>query len=78
MRLLILLALVVLFCASNAGADYKEDCEQDYNTAIEECKTTYNDPSDADQLQECRDQAKSDYDSCLSQGADEWDSDTER
>jgi hypothetical protein len=73
MRLLILLALVVLFCASNAGADCKEDCEGDYKTAIQECKTTYHDPDSADQLQECLDQAKSDYDSCLDQCKDEWD-----
>lgn len=75
MRLLIVLALVVFFCASNAGADCKEDCEGDLNIATQECQTTYNSPEnpDPDRLQSCLDQAKSDYDSCLEQCKDEWD-----
>ncbi len=44
MRLLIGLALVVFFCASNAGADCKSDCQENYFNAMEECKTTYSDP----------------------------------
>jgi hypothetical protein len=78
MRLLILLTFVVLFCASNAGADCKTDCEQEFKTATQECKTTYNDPDSADQLQECLDQARTDYDSCLDECRDEWDDETER
>ena len=76
MRYLFFLAMLVLFCASNAGADCKTDCLKDYNTAIRECKATYNDPNDpkcAEKCQECLDQAKSDYDSCLDQCKDEWD-----
>jgi len=78
MRLLILLAFVVLFCASNAGADCKSDCQQDYFNARGECQTTYNVTKDSDQLQSCLDQAKADYESCLSECQDEWDDDFER
>jgi hypothetical protein len=72
------LAFVILFCASNAGADCKGDCEQDYNTAIEECKTTFSVTNNSDQLQSCIDQAKADYESCLEECKDEWDDDFER
>lgn len=78
MRVLVLLAFLFLFCASTAGADCKQDCEQDYKIAIEECQTEYSDPDDADELQACRDQAKSDYDSCLEECKDEWDDEFER
>jgi len=78
MRALLVFAMVVLFWASNAGADCKTDCEQDYKTAIEECQTTYNVTNDADQLQNCLDQAKADYESCLEECKDEWDDDSER
>jgi len=70
-----MLALVVLFCASNAGADWKSDCEQKYFKAIEECKSRFNDPNDP-QCQACIAQAKADYKSCLHDASDEWD--TER
>ena len=78
MRALLVFAMVVLFWASNAGADCKTDCEQDYKTAIEECQTTYNVTNDSDQLQDCIDQAKADYESCLEECKDEWDDDVER
>ena len=76
MRLLILFALVVLFCSSNAWADCKSDCQQDYFNAMEECKTTYSNPTDpecAEKCQECLEQAKSDYGACLDQCTDDWD-----
>ena len=75
MRALIVFAMVVLFWASNAGADWKEDCKQNYKKAVEEYQTTYNNPENKrpDQLQECLDQAKSDYDSCLDKCKDERD-----
>jgi hypothetical protein len=78
MRALLVFAMVVLFWASNAGADCKTDCEQDYKTATEECQTTYNVTNDADQLQNCLDQAKADYEPCLEECKDEWDDDSER
>jgi hypothetical protein len=81
MRLLILFAFVVLFCASNAGADCKSDCQQVYFNAIEECKSTYNHPEDpkcSENCQICIDQANTDYKSCLSECRDEWDDDIER
>jgi hypothetical protein len=75
MRFVIMLVLVVVFWASNAGAGCKEDCDQDHKRAVEECQTTYNNPENKqpDQLQECLDQAEADYKSCLDQCKDEWD-----
>jgi hypothetical protein len=62
------------FWASNAGADCKEDCEQNYKTAVEEYQTTYNNPENKrpDQLQDCLYKAEADYKSCLGQCKDEW------
>ena len=75
MRLLLVFALIFLFCASNAGADCKSDCEKNYFTEQEECQTEYTD--DPDQRQICLDQAKDDYESCLEECKDEWDDEVE-
>jgi hypothetical protein len=74
MKVLIVFAMVVLFWAFNAQAGCKEDCDQDYKRAVEECQTTYNSPDNKqpDQLQECLDQAEADYKMCLDQCKDEW------
>lgn len=77
MRAFVLFVFLVLFCVSSAGAFCKEECEQDYKTATESCNIEYNDPDDADLLQECLDQAKNDYDSCLEECMDEWDEEAE-
>lgn len=80
MRYLFFLAMLVLFCASNAQADCKTDCEQEFKTATQECQGTYNNPENKqpDQLQQCLDQAEADYKSCLDQCEDEWDDEIER
>jgi hypothetical protein len=74
MKVLIVFAMVVLFWASNAGADCKGDCEQDFKTATQECQTTYNNPENKqpDQLQQCLDKAEADYKACLYNCSDEW------
>jgi hypothetical protein len=78
MRLVLLLVFLFFFCASNAGADCKSDCEEDYLKAKDECGATYDATGDADERQICLDQAKADYESCLEECKDEWDEDTER
>jgi uncharacterized membrane protein len=46
-------------------ADCKSDCEEEYASAVESCKTLYDDPDDANELQTCMENAKSEYDSCI-------------
>ena len=58
---------VVLFAMSSAmiWADCKSDCHDDYDSAVESCKSTYNDPDDAAELRQCIQNAKYEYDSCV-------------
>ena len=67
MRYLFFLAMVVLFCASNAGADCKSDCQDTYDTAVSDCQSEYDGPYDTNQRQNCIDEAKADYESCIEQ-----------
>jgi hypothetical protein len=65
MKLLICLIIVVLLYGSNAWAGCKSDCQEEIESAVESCKTQYDDPDDADELQICIDNAKSEYESCI-------------
>ena len=65
MKLLICLIIVVLLYGSNAWAGCKSDCQEEFESAVESCKTQYDDPDDADELQTCMDNAKSEYESCI-------------
>ncbi len=57
--------VVLLLCASPAWADCKTDCQDEYQSGVNSCKTQYDDPEDADELQMCIDNAKSEYESCI-------------
>ena len=74
--LLILLALIVLFCASNARADCKGDCEQGYLATIRECYVIYDGSKGSEEGKSCLlrslDQAKTDYEKCLSDCRSQW------
>jgi len=74
MKLLIGIAMVVLFWAANAGAGCKEDCDRDFRIATQDCQTKYNNPEnkDPDQLQECLDEAEDRLKSCREDCKDEW------
>ena len=65
MKLLMMLATLILISASPAWAGCKSDCQNDYQSEVESCRTNYDDPDDADELKICMDNAKSEYDSCV-------------
>jgi len=46
-------------------AGCKSDCRDDYDSELESCKSTYDDPDDADELQQCIQNATDDYESCI-------------
>jgi outer membrane murein-binding lipoprotein Lpp len=41
------------------------DCKDDYDTAVESCKSQYDNPEDADDLRRCLQDAKDAYESCI-------------
>ena len=65
MRLLVIFSIPIIFFASNSWAGCKSDCKDEYQAAKEECQSLYDDPGDADQLQNCIDDAYSNYESCI-------------
>ncbi len=67
MKWLIFFAMAgLLSCGSSPSwAGCKSDCQEDYQSEVESCKTNYEDPEDADELQMCMDDAKSEYQSCI-------------
>jgi hypothetical protein len=46
-------------------AGCKSDCKEDYESEVESCKEQYDDPSDAEELKVCIDDAKSEYQACI-------------
>jgi len=58
---------VVLFSISLAmvWAGCVSDCKDDYDSAVQSCRSTYDDPDDADVLQQCLQNAKYEYESCI-------------
>ena len=58
---------VVLFTMSSAmiWAGCKSDCRDGYDSEVESCKSTYDDPDDADELRQCIQNAKDEYESCI-------------
>jgi hypothetical protein len=41
------------------------DCKDNYDSEVESCKQLYDEPDDADDLQQCIQNAKEDYQSCI-------------
>lgn len=70
MRLLICLALVVLLHVPKVWADCKSDCQDEYQSEVNSCKTQYDNPDDADELQMCLDDARIEYESCIAECKD--------
>jgi hypothetical protein len=48
-----------------AWAGCKSDCKDQYESEVESCKSSYDDPEDSDDLRMCIDNAKDVYDSCV-------------
>jgi len=64
--IVVLIFVVILFGFSlRSIADCKSDCQDEYESAVESCKTVHDDPEDADMLKTCIDDAKSEYESCI-------------
>ena len=55
--------LAVLFTMSSAmiWAGCISDCKDEYDSEVESCKSHYDDPEDADDLQQCIEYAKDEY-----------------
>ena len=70
MKLFISLVVVVLLCASPGWAGCKSDCANDYESEVNSCKTQYDDPENAEELQMCFDNAKVEYDECVNECED--------
>jgi hypothetical protein len=47
--------LLILIAASSllVWAGCVSDCKDDYDSAVAHCKSTYDDPEDADELEQC-------------------------
>jgi hypothetical protein len=40
------------------------DCADEYTSKVDDCKQQYDDPDDADDLRQCIEDAKTDFDDC--------------
>ena len=76
MRWLRLFLVVILLYGGKVWADCKSDCQNDYQTEIDLCKSLFTDPDDADDLAECVGDAKKGYESCVQECETEADSPT--
>jgi hypothetical protein len=65
MKFLMILAMLILMSVSPTWAGCKSDCQDDYQSEVQSCRTNYDDPDDADELHICIDNAKSEYESCI-------------
>jgi hypothetical protein len=41
------------------------DCKDEYDSVVQSCKERYDDPDDAEDLQQCIQSAKDEYQSCI-------------
>ena len=61
----LIFVLIIFGFSLRSLANCKSDCQDKYESAVESCKEQYDDPDDADTLQMCIDNAKSEYESCI-------------
>ena len=60
--------LPLILLTASAGliwAGCISDCKDDYDSAVEHCKLIYDDPDDAEDLEQCIQSARFDYESCI-------------
>jgi hypothetical protein len=69
-RSLILFAVLILSAATLVWAGCKTDCKDEYESAVESCKSLYDDADDSDMLSHCIQTAKDDYESCIEECED--------
>ena len=65
MTILMIIVLTISSIPNNVWADCKSDCRDEYDSAIETCKSQYDKLDDSDTLIGCIDDAKDGYESCL-------------
>ena len=70
MKFLISFAVVLLLYLPNGWADCKSDCQDEYQSEVESCKTLQDDPDEADELRICFDDAKSEYEAWVNECED--------
>ncbi len=63
-RLLLPAALLAMSSAM-IWAGCKSDCRDEYDSEVESCHQRYDDPDDADELRQCIQNAKDDYEACI-------------
>jgi len=63
-------ALIILGFGLRSMADCKSDCQDEYQSEVDSCKTLPDDPDEPDMLETCMDDAKSQYESCIEQCED--------
>ena len=64
-KILMIIVLTIASIPNNGWADCKFDCRDEYDSAIETCKSQYDKPDDSDTLISCIDDAKDGYESCI-------------
>ena len=65
MRRLISLFIVILICGGQVWADCKSDCQEDYQSEVNSCRSQFSDRDDAEDLAACINDARGEYESCL-------------
>jgi len=59
-------ALIFLVASSViAWAGCKSDCRDEYDSEVESCKLSHDEPEDADDLRTCIQNARDEYESCI-------------
>ena len=62
--------LIIFGFSLRSIADCKSDCQDEYQSEVDSCKTLSDDPDEADTLETCMDDAKNQYESCIEQCED--------
>ena len=67
MKRLRILAVVALSLSTAAAiwASCVADCKDEYDSAVRSCKVLYGAPKESDDLQDCIQHAKSEYEDCI-------------
>jgi hypothetical protein len=57
----------LLMNCSSARAGCVSDCRDDFDSAVQSCKLTYDDPDDSEDLEICMNSARSEYEDCIAE-----------
>ena len=65
MKRSVLFLFISMASALMIHAGCVSDCKDEFDSAVESCKSMYDGPEDADDLEQCIQSAKDDYQSCI-------------